>query len=246
MNCKILPLFYALVASTLLGLWGCPRSDSDQADVNIVRVGETVMTMADFSQILETAEMGFAYLEEDETEKEGRGNYHLNLLNQATEEVILREHARHLGIGVSETELARAIEAVKADYPDEAFEQVLLESAVSFKIWRSRMKHRLLMDKVIAQELEDRMEITPEEIAAYYADHYRDQGQTERPGGKAPGEEHSKETPDPEEERRINEKIIKHLRRDKAEKAYGAWIEELSQRYPVEINWEQWRKLVEP
>jgi hypothetical protein len=246
MNRKAYLVFLVLAASTLLFHGGCMHSDSSEDDIYIIRVGETVMTLTDFNQILKTAEFGYSYTDEDGTEDQGRDSYYLSILNQATEELLLREHARILGLQVTETELEEAINDVKADYPDGVFEQVLLESAVSYKVWRTQMLNRLLMDKVIADQLETRMEITPEEIAAYYTDHYQSQRIPPDILENTSQDSASEAPLDPEEEKRINEKIIKHLRRDKAEKAYESWIGKLSQRYPVDINWEEWRKLVQP
>ena len=84
------------------------------------------------------------------------------------------------------------------------------------------------MEKVIEKELENRITITPEDIAAYYKKNFQ---------GKK-GEFESTPTSGD-----INEIIVKQLRREKAEDSYKTWIEELEVKYEIEINSEQWGKI---
>ncbi len=39
--------------------------------------------------------------------------------------------------------------------------------------------------------------------------------------------------------------IVKRLRREKAEQAYKPWIKKLQKKYLVEINMEQWGRIIE-
>jgi hypothetical protein len=77
-------------------------------------------------------------------------------------------------------------------------------------------------------ELENRITITPEDIAAYYKKNLR---------GKK-GE--SESTPASDDGYEI---IVKQLRREKSEKRYKTWIEELKAKYEIEINSKQWEKI---
>jgi erythromycin esterase-like protein len=81
------------------------------------------------------------------------------------------------------------------------------------------------MEKVIAEELGDQIEITPDDMAKYGEECSKDDGITSKV------EEGSKET---------DEIIIKNLRRKKMEKAYSSWIKKLKKIYSVEINEELW------
>jgi hypothetical protein len=104
----------------------------------------------------------------------------------------------------------------------------LLEYAVSYEDWESRLKNRLIIDKVIEDELKNRITITPEDISEYYQKNY--QGRENDAGT----------TPESED---INETIVKQLRRIKAEESYNSWIEELKGQYAIEINRDQWERL---
>ena len=84
------------------------------------------------------------------------------------------------------------------------------------------------MEKVIEKEVENRITITPEDIAAYYKKNFQ---------GKKSESESTPASGD------INEIIVKQLRREKAEDSYEIWIEELEAKYEIEINNEQWEKI---
>jgi hypothetical protein len=81
------------------------------------------------------------------------------------------------------------------------------------------------MENVIEKELENRITITPEDIAEYYKKNFQ---------GKNSESESTPASGD------INEIIVKQLRREKAEESYKPWIEELKAKYEIEINGEQW------
>jgi hypothetical protein len=138
-----------------------------------------------------------------------------------TEEMILLERAEELGITITDSEIEKAFEDIKGDYPDNVFQNMLLEYAVPYHSWRKGLKTRLLMEKVVTKELGDQVEITPDDISRYYEEHFKDDNITS--DVKAVSKD-------------INNIIIKILRREKMEKAYAPWIKKLKKKYTVEIN----------
>ncbi len=84
------------------------------------------------------------------------------------------------------------------------------------------------MEKVVDSELKNQIVITSEDISRYYDKNLKRQD---------PANETSTKTGD------INETIIKHLRREKAEQAYKVWIEKLKVQYTIETNSIQWEKI---
>ena len=143
-------------------------------------------------------------------------------------ETVILERAEELGLFISDEELHKAVSEIKSDFPEDTFEKTLLESAVSYESWEARLKNRLLMQKVVDNELKNQIVITPEDIAGYYERNYK---------ATDADAESKNETDD------INENIIKHLRQEKAEKAYKIWIKELKRKYSIEINSAHWEKL---
>ncbi|MBU1163686.1 MAG: hypothetical protein KKA75_06000, partial [Proteobacteria bacterium] len=101
------------------------------------------------------------------------------------------------------------------------FDKTLLEYAISYQSWKRALKKRLIIEKVIAEELEEKVIITPDNISEYYERNY---GPKEDPAN-------------------INEVIVKQLRREKVEEAYKVWIKKLKKNYKVEINRARWEEI---
>ncbi len=207
-----------------LGIGACGSKNAD--DDYLLRVGDSVITVLEFKHAIAAAGEE-AFPGEREIPSEVKNDLRLRVLNQLTEELLISEYARNQGFQVTEAELERAVNDIKADYPDNTFEETLLENAVSFKSWRQKLARRLLVEKVIGKELVDQVKITSEDVAAYYQTHY----------AQGPPEDKSIEL--------INKKIVRHLRKQKAEAMYQEWIEKLRKTYSTDLNQNQWERLVE-
>ena len=207
---------------------GCGEKGSGLGNEVLIRVGDRVVTVLDFNEAFEISKIAFDSTSE---QADDLREAQLRLLNELILEVILLERADEIGISVTDSELEKAVAAIKSDYPAGEFEETLLEFAVSYDTWESRLKTRLTMEKVIEKELENRITITPEDIAEYYKKNFQ---------GK---KDESDSTPAAGD---INEIIVKQLRREKAEESYKTWIEELKTKYEIEINNEQWEKMQAP
>ena len=214
--------------SFLFLLLGCGEKGSGLGNEVLIRLGDRVVTVLDFNEAFEISKIEFAQSTGEQSEDLRKAQF--RLLNELILEVVLLERADEIGISVTDTELEKAVAAIKSDYPSGEFEETLLEFAVSYETWESRLKTRLIMEKVIEKELENRITITPEDIAAYYKKNFQDKkGQSE--STPAAGD--------------INEIIVKQLRREKAEETYKSWIEELKAKYEIEINSEQWGQITD-
>jgi parvulin-like peptidyl-prolyl isomerase len=219
--------FYWGAVAVVFALIGCSGHDTGTGDEYLIRIGERVVTVADFNRAFEIAKTAYTHnsLQNPEENKDAQ----LRLLNQMTEELVLLQRAGELGIGVSDEELEKAIENIRADFPDDAFDQTLLEYAVSYKSWKNGLKTRLLMEKLVQQELKDETLIQPDEVAKFYEENYNadatQSGDTRNPAA-------------------VEEIIVKQLRRVKIENAYRNWIENLRKRYVIDINRDQWNKIL--
>ena len=204
---------------------GCGEKESGLGKEVLIRVGDRVVTVLDFNEAFEISKIAFDSTRE---QADDLREAQLRLLNELILEVILLERADEIGISITDSELEKAVAAVKSDYPPGEFEETLLEFAVSYDTWESRLRTRLTMEKVIEKELESRIAITPEDIAEYYKKNLQGK-QDESDSTPAAGD--------------INEIIVKQLRREKAEASYKTWIEALKAKYEIEINAEQWGKI---
>jgi hypothetical protein len=207
----------------LMLVWNCSRPPRDGG--YLIRVGNSTVTVLEFKHAVEAAAEE-VFPGEQEINAASQNDLRLRVLNQMAEELIISERAKDSGITVSDEELERAVADIKSDYPDNTFEKTLLENAVSLQDWKKKLATRLLVDKVIKSELVDKAEITSQDMAAYFKSHY--------PEGVPEGENADD----------INQRIVQHLRQQKAEGMYQAWIKNLREIYPVDINQERWNRLV--
>jgi FKBP-type peptidyl-prolyl cis-trans isomerase (trigger factor) len=205
---------------------GCSDFEHKQQDEYFIKVGARTITVAGFNKAFEIAKNAYPHnrIQQPDVIREVR----LRLIQQMTEEMILLQRAEELGITITDSQVEEALKDIKRDYPDNVFQETLLEYAIPYQSWREGLKTRLLMEKVIAQELGDKINITQDDISTYYEEHFRDDDTS--PDGNAV----SKET---------NNIIIKILRKEKMEKAYVPWIKKLKNKYGVEINKKELEKM---
>jgi hypothetical protein len=217
--------FYAAIL--LLVAAGCSNTDSSLEDEYLIRVGDRTVTVMDFNNAFEIAKTAYSHHinhKPDELNEAKR-----RLLNQMVVEMILLERAEELDIQISDQELSQAVSNIKADYPEGTFEETLVENAISYESWEKQLKSRLIMEKLIERELHQQITITSEDISQYYEEN-NNAARTES-GREADSEE-------------MNEAVIKYLRRQKAENAYSQWLEQLKQKVTIDINSEQWEKIL--
>jgi hypothetical protein len=214
-----------LIYSLLLVL-GCGDKDPGLQNEVLIRVEDRIVTVLDFNEAFEISKIAFADNTSEQPEDLRKAQF--RLLNELILEMILLERAHEVGVNVTDSELEKAVAAIKSDYPAGEFEKTLLEFAVSYDTWKNRLKTRMIMEKVIEKELENQITITPEDITEHYKKNFQGQ-KSESESTPAAGD--------------INEIIVKQLRREKAEEGYKAWIEALKTKYEIEINREQWEKI---
>ncbi len=220
-----------LIICTLAGC-GDYGSDSHSApgDNYLIRVGDSVATTVDFNKAFEIVKTAYPHnaLQGPDSCREAK----LRLLSRLIEEMIILEKAKELNVEISDSELNEAVAQIKEDYDDNAFEQTLLEHAVSYHLWEKELERRLLIEKVVEKELKEYIVITPEDISSYYEKHYNGHG----------GQSDLSTNPD-NADGDLNRLIVKQLRRRKVEEAYKPWIEHLRKKYLIEINKKEWEKI---
>jgi hypothetical protein len=75
---------------------------------------------------------------------------------------------------VTEHELLKAEEEVRADYPEGAFDQMLIEECIDLKAWRRQLLNYLAMKKFYQQVLRPQIKIDYKEAQEYYRKHISD------------------------------------------------------------------------
>jgi hypothetical protein len=221
-------------------LSGCADREPKKQDEYLIKVGDRTMSVADFNRAFEIAKSAYSYeiLQNPEAVREAL----LQLVKQMTEEMILLERAKETGVTVTSSEVEKALADIKGDYPDNEFQNLLIENAVPYSSWKQALKRRLLMNKVIAKDLGDQIHVTPDDISEYDKAH---------PGESPEASELKEEataskTPDVKaREKARHDAIVKLLRREKLEKAYTSWVEALKIKYTVEINVKELQKITD-
>jgi FKBP-type peptidyl-prolyl cis-trans isomerase (trigger factor) len=200
-------------------LAGCSDFEHEQKDEYFIEVGERTITVGDFNKAFEIAKSAYPHnkIQRPDVVREAR----LRLIQQLTEEMILLTRADDLGITITDSQVEKALREIKKDYPDNVFQEMLLEYAVPYQSWRERLKARLLMEKVISRELNDKIEIKHDDISKYYEEHFKDDS------ASSDVKEMSEDT---------KTLIINILRKEKMEKAYASWMKKLKNKYEIKIN----------
>ncbi len=219
--------FYISALAVIFVFAGCSGSESRLEDEYFIRLGDRVVTVSDFNRAFEIAKG--AYPHNAMQDRAAVRDAQVRLLNQMVEELILLERAEELGIQISDNEFEKIVSEIKGDYPDDVFEKILLEYAVPYHSWERGLKVRILMERVVAEELADQVEITPAEIKKYYREHHKN-------NSEASGQQ--------EMPKELSATIMKQLRRKKVEKVYFTWINKMKENYTIEINNIQWEKIV--
>jgi len=213
---------------------GCSLSDQKDDRKNyLIKVGKIKLFTNEFNQIFEIVKAGYA---KDINEIEYK-IAKFRLLINLSQEMLLINEAQKLGINISEEELNKAINSIKEDYSKNLFERMFIEKAISFEVWKKRLKSRLTINKLIASNLLKDVTILPEDIIKYYKTAYNSKEQLEFKKNKR-----DKTVSDNPPFLDDNKKIVKYLRNKKAQELYRGWFENLKKSYGIEINKNEWEK----
>jgi hypothetical protein len=225
---------------------GCSDRGHKRLQEYLIKVGNKIMTVGDFNKAFEIAKVAYSYdtLRKPEAIREAM----LSLVKQMTEEMILLERAKEIGVTVTASEVEKAAADIKRDYPDHEFQNSLIENAVPYTSWKQALKRRLLMNKVIAKDLGDEIHVTPDEVSEYEKAHPEEFTVSTAPKkatASKPPDGKAMETDAEATEKVRHDDVVKMLRREKMEKAYTPWIEALKKRYTVDINEVQLKKMTD-
>lgn len=160
----ILILFFAVVLSACAG-------DSDDMGI-VARVnGEPIyLTQLEFQHDQFQSDYVGAYVPSVDKLRSEYGDILTDLIVQ---ELVAQELKRR-DMAVTDEEVQAAEDAVRADYPEGAFEQVLVEEYIDLKSWRQQLRYHLARRKFFHQVLRPQIKIDYKEAEQYYRDHISD------------------------------------------------------------------------
>ncbi len=202
---------------------GCSRSaniENTAAENFVLKSGIMEISIHEFAEELEVRRAAYPYDITDHPQE--YNELVIRLVDQLSDELILSRHAGEKGVAVTASCIQKEEDRIREDYPDKSFEAMLLEMAVPYHFWKRRLARQLLLDKVIQQDLEEKITFTPDEMADFYQAHeerYKtDQGASSK----------SKISTEFE--------LVTDLKREKLEMEYPKWLKKLKGIYPVEIS----------
>ena len=161
-----LRLTAALVLS--LGLWACGRDAADEPGVVAVVNGSPIR-LAELEMRNDVSRINQPTIDNPAVEdlRAGLGG----ALADAVVARLVRQELDRLGQAPTPEELQKAEAAVRADYPGEAFERMLLEEHIDLARWREMVADRLALEKFRQDVLLPGQRVGVSEAAAYYKEH---------------------------------------------------------------------------
>jgi len=95
----------------------------------------------------------------------------LSILRELIENEILMHRAEKLGLLATDEEVDRKLTEIKSPYTEEVFEQRLQERKTSVDDFKHDIRRALTADKVLHKEVTSKINITQDDIVAYYNQH---------------------------------------------------------------------------
>jgi FKBP-type peptidyl-prolyl cis-trans isomerase (trigger factor) len=90
------------------------------------------------------------------------------VLNRLIDEKIMLQRARELSITVSDAELEARIADIKKDYSNDSFSALFNRDGNRYSVWKQDLRSRMLLEKVIAADVNAKIVVTDSEAEAYF------------------------------------------------------------------------------
>jgi len=132
--------------------------------------GEKI-TLHDYQQSLQELTLAYAQLRGTPEGEKSLNKLQRELLEELIAKRLMLREAQRLQLEVSPVELEKQTQKIAADYAEGSFEKNLRQEGLTLAQWRQNMGKELLVKKLIAQEIEEQIEISDEEISKYFQEH---------------------------------------------------------------------------
>jgi peptidyl-prolyl cis-trans isomerase C len=100
-------------------------------------------------------------------------------LDAAIDRLLLLQEARARGVTVSDGEVAQAIAALRTEYPDAAFDELLARERTSLAELEARTREQLVVERLVARAALQGVEVGADEVRAWYDAHRSELGRGE-------------------------------------------------------------------
>ncbi len=95
-------------------------------------------------------------------------------LVQLIDRKLIHAEADRLNVSVSPAEVERALAEYRKDYPEGGFQAMLNDRGLSLRDWQMELQDGLMMEKLLDQSVYAGLEVSDNEVAAYYEKHKED------------------------------------------------------------------------
>lgn len=210
-------IHFLLGVILLVGVLGCSDSKPPVVTDFVIKSGSIILTKVEFADELDLKLTAYPY-----DFKKYPGEYNgmiLDLVSILSEEIMMLAAAEDKKIVVTPEEFTAAETVFREDYPEDSFDTMLLENAISYGVWKKRLKKDVIIGKLVHQDLIDAQEITAEDVLEFYTRYEKTKQGT---SGENPALDEAT--------------LVKQLRMEKSQASYDAWILTLKTRFPVQIN----------
>lgn len=205
----------------IIGLTGCGESEKKTGTQFLIRTPLISVSSLDFSEELDRKKAAYPYdIKENPVEY---NDMVIHLVKIISHEIVLLSAAADKEINITEQEAASAEKEFKKEYPEDSFDQILLEEAISYPLWKKRFKKNMIIEKLIDQELKEKIEITPRDIVEFYNNNVENKQDSNDNATLVNKIENERE-------------LVARLRTQKTQKKYSDWIQNLYNAYPIEID----------
>ena len=244
-------LFGALILLMGIGVSGCSEASRDDNGRVLIKVGNRTLTVNQYRQTFEMAVVSYPLqVLKDRHYVEG---LKLMLLNQVIDELAILSRADELGLSIADGELKKVVVKIQADYPDDTFDKMLIEQSISMRKWQASLKKRLLMEKVVENDLKGVDSRIFKRIPALYESvnkvkttgkelETEEHKKTEKLTEKGSSSPHPIESGVPTPPEKGDEMQIQSA--VEPEDPYSVWITELREKYPVFIDEVLWERVI--
>ena len=141
----------------------CNRGDSNDPEIWAEVDGTPI-----YRSQVERYYRGRAGAGTDSGSQEQALNFKLNILAELINNQILVGHATRARITVSDAEIDTKIKELQSPYSPEEFGKKLAEQGLNVATLRNELRQSLLINKLVNKEIASRLNLTDQDIAAYY------------------------------------------------------------------------------
>ena len=163
--------FMVVAAFVLLAAGGCQWLGNSGRE-NVATVDGAGISLADFNERMEKKLSLMADV--PSLNEKQVVLLKADVLNELIDEKVMINRADKLGISVSDGELKKRIEEIKKDYPEEEFKEIFKGRKSHYRTWKEELRKRLILEKLIHQEVTPQITVTDEEILSYIKSHAKE------------------------------------------------------------------------